>query len=243
MLEELNNSCLAKKDNCPTSVEDAAMLLSHCQGHQLGVRNVMDDNTGLETGFAQLSRMSKLRCCECNEPGHVRSNCPKLKKNSHLRMKKVVTLRVRAPQEDGLPRLCATLMLVMDWASNRRSVLEDIAVCVSKCPSDVANGTGVMSGVSWVPDGVSCGLFDPPEQSSMVTLFGKLLFCSAVICWSSSLCFDPTVTTGTASQSATLPQPCLSCRATLPGSHQSQVQRDKRFVSSSESKLNSFALC
>jgi len=46
-LEELNNSCLTKKDNYPTSVEDVVMLLSHCQGHQFasGVRNVMDDIT------------------------------------------------------------------------------------------------------------------------------------------------------------------------------------------------------
>jgi len=84
MLEELNNSHLAKKDNHPTSVEDAVMLLSHCQGHQCGVRNVMDDNTGLETNFAQLNRMSKLCCYECNELGHVRTVCPKLKKNSHF---------------------------------------------------------------------------------------------------------------------------------------------------------------
>jgi len=34
-------------------------------------------------------------------------------------------------------------------------LLEDVAVCMSKCASNVANGTGVMSGVSWVPDGVS----------------------------------------------------------------------------------------
>jgi len=66
-----------------------------------------------------------------------------------------MTLRVRAPREDGLPRLCAILMLVMDWALNRRSVLEDMAIYVSKCASNVTNGTGVMSGVSWVPDGVS----------------------------------------------------------------------------------------
>jgi len=46
-------------------------------------------------------------------------------------------------------------MLVMDWALNRRSMLEDMAICMSKCASNVANGTGVMSGVSWVPDGVS----------------------------------------------------------------------------------------
>jgi len=77
VLEELNNSCLAKKDNCPTSVDGAGMLLSHHQGHRFGVRNVMDDNTGLETGFAQLNRMSKLRCCECNKLGHARTVCPK----------------------------------------------------------------------------------------------------------------------------------------------------------------------
>jgi len=71
-------------------------------------------------------------------------------------MRKVMTLRVRAPREDGLPRLCVILMLVMDWALNRRSVLEDVAICMSKCASNVAIGTGVMSGVSWVPDhGVS----------------------------------------------------------------------------------------
>jgi len=84
MLKELSNSYLAKKDNCPTSVEDVVLFLSHCQGHQFGVRNVMDDNTGLETSFAQLNSMSKLRCYECNELGHVRTKCPKLKKNSHF---------------------------------------------------------------------------------------------------------------------------------------------------------------
>jgi len=84
MLEELNNSHLAKKDNCPTSVEDVVVLLSHCQGHQFGVCNVMDDNTGLATSFAQLNRLSKLCCYECDKLGHVRTNCPKLKKNSHF---------------------------------------------------------------------------------------------------------------------------------------------------------------
>jgi len=67
-----------------------------------------------------------------------------------------------------------------------------MAICMSKCASNVANGTGVMSGVSWVPDGVSCDLFAPQEVESMVTLFSKLLFYNSVICWSSSLCFNPT---------------------------------------------------
>jgi len=84
MLEELNNSYLAKKDNYPTSVEDVVMLLSHCQGHQFGVCNVMDHSTGLETSFAQLNRMSKLHCYKCNKLGHVRTKCPKLKKNSNF---------------------------------------------------------------------------------------------------------------------------------------------------------------
>ena len=69
-----------------------------------------------------------------------------------------------------------------------------MAICMSKCASNVANGTGVMSGVSWVPDAVSCDLFAPQEVELMVTLFSKLLFYSAVIYWSSSLCYDPTHT-------------------------------------------------
>jgi len=98
-------------------------------------------------------------------------------------MRKVMTLRVRAPRVDGLPGLCAILMLVMDWASNRRSVLEDVAICMSKCAPNVANGTGVNSGVSWMPDGVSLIHLIHQEQSPMVTLFSKLLFCCMVICW------------------------------------------------------------
>jgi len=46
--------------------------------------NVMDDNTGLGTSFAQLNRMSKLHCYECNKLLYLRSKCPKLKKNSHF---------------------------------------------------------------------------------------------------------------------------------------------------------------
>jgi len=34
-------------------------------------------------------------------------------------------------------------------------MLEDMAICMSKCTPNVVNGTGVKSGVSWVPDGVS----------------------------------------------------------------------------------------
>jgi len=84
MLEELINSYLARKDYCLTSIDDVVMLLSHCQGQQFGVRKVMDDNTGLETSFAQLNMISKLSCFDCNELGHARSKYPKLKKNSHF---------------------------------------------------------------------------------------------------------------------------------------------------------------
>jgi len=55
------------------------------------------------------------------------------------------------------------------WALNRRSVLEDLDVCVSKFASDVANVTGVISGVSWVPDGVSLIRLIHGKQSWMVT--------------------------------------------------------------------------
>jgi len=83
-------------------------------------------------------------------------------------------------------------MLVMDWALNGRSVLEDMAICVSKCAPNVANRTGVKSGVSWTPDGASLIHLIHQEWSLIVTFVGKLLFCNGVICWSSSLCFDPT---------------------------------------------------
>jgi len=47
------------------------------------------------------------------------------------------------------------LMLLLGVCVAALQVLEDMAVCMSKCASDVANRTGVMSGVSWEPDGVS----------------------------------------------------------------------------------------
>jgi len=34
-------------------------------------------------------------------------------------------------------------------------LLEDVAICMSKCAPNVVNGTVVKSGVSWMPDGVS----------------------------------------------------------------------------------------
>jgi len=61
-------------------------------------------------------------------------------------------------------------------------VLEDVAICMSKCASNVANGTGVKSGVSWMPDGVSLIHLIHQEWSLMVTLFNKLLFCCKVFC-------------------------------------------------------------
>jgi len=65
-------------------------------------------------------------------------------------------------------------MLVMDWALNQRSVLEDVAMCMSRCAPDVANGTCVKSGVSWAPDGVSLIHLIHQEPSPMVTCFSKL---------------------------------------------------------------------
>ena len=59
-------------------------------------------------------------------------------------------------------------------------LLEDMAICMSKCAPNVANGTGVKSGVSWMPDGVSLIHLIHQEQSPMVTLFSKLLFCCMV---------------------------------------------------------------
>jgi len=58
-----------------------------------------------------------------------------------------------------------------------------MANCVSKCAPDVANGTGVKSGVSWVPDGVILIHLIHQEQSLMVPHFGELIFHSVVFCW------------------------------------------------------------
>ena len=94
-----------------------------------------------------------------------------------------MTLRLQAPRVDGLPRQRAILMLVMDWTSNRRSALEVVAICMSKCAPTVVNGTGVKSCASWAPDGVSLIHLIHQEQSLMVTCFGKLVFSCMVFCW------------------------------------------------------------
>ena len=77
---------------------------------------------------------------------------------------------------------------------DKQFVLEDVAIHMSKCASDVANGTDVKSGVSWVPDGVSLIHLIHQQQSPMVTSFSKLIFHCIVFCCSGSLCFNPTFT-------------------------------------------------
>ena len=62
-------------------------------------------------------------------------------------------------------------------------MLEDMVICVSKCAPNVTKGTGVKSGVSWAPDGVSLIHLIHQEHSPMVTYFSKLLFCCVVFCW------------------------------------------------------------
>jgi len=106
-----------------------------------------------------------------------------------------VQLSIMSSGQRGNKRNCQSATTAkMNPNGNPNVVLEDMAICMSKCASNVANGTGVMSGVSWVPDGVSCDLFAPQEVELMVTLFSKLLFYNSVVCWSSSLCFNPTFT-------------------------------------------------
>jgi len=60
-----------------------------------------------------------------------------------------MTLKVRATLADGLPRHCAILMLVVDWALNRRSVLEDAAICVSKCAPKCGKWDWCQLGTRW----------------------------------------------------------------------------------------------
>ena len=86
MVEDLNNSYLAKKDNYPTSISDVLTLLSHYQDHKTGVHNVGNSEDSFrETSFAQRQskRLSKVRCYECNELGHIKPNCPRLQKQNH----------------------------------------------------------------------------------------------------------------------------------------------------------------
>jgi len=85
LVEGLNNSYLAKKDNYPTLVDDALTLLSHYQDHQ-GRAVAVNDNAESETIFAQfkhsqqkgvpLSRLARICCFRCNELGHVQTECP-----------------------------------------------------------------------------------------------------------------------------------------------------------------------
>jgi len=72
--------------------------------------------------------------------------------------------------------------LCLSWTGHQIEGLEDMAICMSKCAPNVVNGTGVKSGVSWVPDGVSLIHLIHQEQSPMVTHFSKLNCFSAV--WS-----------------------------------------------------------
>jgi len=83
--------------------------------------------------------------------------------------------------------LIKTLTLLFPLASNLVSarsartanewwLLEDVTVCVSNCAPNVTNWTGLKSGVSWAPDGVSLIHLIHQEQS-------KLHFCCVVFCW------------------------------------------------------------
>jgi len=58
-----------------------------------------------------------------------------------------------------------------------------MAICMSKCASNVANGIGVKTGVSWMSVWCQFDLFDPSGVESNLTLFSKLLFYSTVIYW------------------------------------------------------------
>jgi hypothetical protein len=76
LTEGLHNSYLAKKDDYPTSLDTTLQLLSHYQGHT-NDPNGGDKNTE-GSSFAQKRKLKKVRCYNCNELGHYKTDCPLL---------------------------------------------------------------------------------------------------------------------------------------------------------------------
>ena len=89
LLEDYHNAYLAGKDQYPKTLSAALNLLSTYQDHQSGgVRSGgLNNNGDLMTSFAQKKRSSRqlerIRCFECGQLGHVKQDCPRLKKKTH----------------------------------------------------------------------------------------------------------------------------------------------------------------
>jgi hypothetical protein len=74
LIEDLNNSYLAKKDNYPESMESTLTLLTHYQDGSSG--KTVDGNDGQQaTSFAQ-KKLMKIKCYLCKKMGHYKKDCP-----------------------------------------------------------------------------------------------------------------------------------------------------------------------
>ena len=81
--DEMANTYISKKkDIYPATLESAAEYLSNYQDRHLGTARRVDNYYDRQaTSFAQTGSrrrdMSKVRCHECGELGHMKRNCPR----------------------------------------------------------------------------------------------------------------------------------------------------------------------
>jgi hypothetical protein len=83
LIEEYNNSYVARTDKYPKLLKATLKLLSNYQDSNLGLGKSLDGKeTGLGASFAQKGKqdLSKIQCHSCKEYGHYASNCPNKKK-------------------------------------------------------------------------------------------------------------------------------------------------------------------
>ena len=80
LLDDWNNGHLAGQDLFPTSINEAVLRLQNHHDHKTidGHRAAGAPTTTMEHSFVQGRARSEVRCFQCNEPGHVRDNCPHL---------------------------------------------------------------------------------------------------------------------------------------------------------------------
>lgn len=87
LLDELNNSYLAKKDNYPATLEAAYKLLCHFQDHKLNGKdgyNNSSESSGVNLAQVKYKKkLEKMRCFKCNELGHLSRNCPTNHQNNN----------------------------------------------------------------------------------------------------------------------------------------------------------------
>lgn len=92
LLNQMNNTYLAKKDEYPTSIDSVLSLLWHYRDHQSGRQKGSSSEALMERSFAQFQkRMAKVHCYECSEQGHYKRDCPRLRQ-SHLQQQDMGSL-------------------------------------------------------------------------------------------------------------------------------------------------------